>query len=610
MAEPGRGERWRQRFEAPFVSFPSWSSARPDLLWFVSDADGSVQAWCHDLRDGRTARMTDQAVGVESVVVLDDGSGGSGIAWWSDDTGAEAGRWVVTAEDGSAPPRPLVPQLATGWAQGLSVAAGTIALGVADGTTYRVLVVAGDGPPRIVHESRSPAGLGREWENEAYGGLSADGTLLCYRHSERGDILHFGLRVVDAGSGAELADLVDVGRTLKVAQWAPVPGDQRLAFVHELDGIERPGVWSAATGRRDFPLDLPGPVDVAGWWPDGRALLLLHERYGRRTLHRLDTADGTLSPVHDPQGWVSAAAVRPDGEVWLREESAERAPRVRTVDGRVVLAPPGQPPPPGRPHRNVVFAGPAGPTHMLLTVPDAPDHQPPYATVLLVHGGPEWAFPDDLDPWEQALVDHGYAVAKVNYRGSTGSTVAWRTALHGDIGFPELADVVAGLDHLVQTGVTDPARVAIEGWSWGGYVSVLAAGLEPTRFAAVIGGIPVCDSVMCHEDCSPPQQAYDVAIMGGTPAELPELYAERSPITYVDRVRAPVLLIAGEYDSACPIRQVRHYADTLRRLGGRVTLHVYPAGHHANTVAERLRHADLELAFLAEHLGPGVSAEA
>jgi dipeptidyl aminopeptidase/acylaminoacyl peptidase len=292
--------------------------------------------------------------------------------------------------------------------------------------------------------------------------------------------------------------------------------------------------------------------------------------------------------------------------VWLREESAERAPRVRTVDGRVVLTPSGPAPAPGRPHRSVVFAGPAGPTHMLLTVPDGAG---PFPTVMVVHGGPEWMFPDDLDPWEQALVEHGYAVAKVAYRGSTGSTVAWRTALHGgNIGFTELADIVAGLDHLVETGLSDPARVAIEGWSWGGYLSVLAAGLEPGRFAAVIGGIPVCDLVLCHEDCSPPQQDYDVAIMGGTPDELPALYAERSPITYVDRVRAPVLLIAGEYDSACPIRQVRHYADTLRDLGGVVRLHVYPAGHHANSAAERLLHAELELAFLAEHLGPGVSA--
>jgi dipeptidyl aminopeptidase/acylaminoacyl peptidase len=107
---------------------------------------------------------------------------------------------------------------------------------------------------------------------------------------------------------------------------------------------------------------------------------------------------------------------------------------------------------------------------------------------------------------------------------------------------------------------------------------------------------------MTHEDCSPPQRAYDLAIMGGSPAEHAARYAERSPITYVDQVRSPVLLIAGEHDSACPIRQVRHYADRLRGLGGDVQLHVYDAGHHANSTSEKLHHAELELEFLRRHL--------
>ena len=101
---------------------------------------------------------------------------------------------------------------------------------------------------------------------------------------------------------------------------------------------------------------------------------------------------------------------------------------------------------------------------------------------MMVHGGPEWAYPDAFEPWTQALVDHGYAVAQVNYRGSTGYGVKWRQALIGNIGFPEVEDVLAGLDALTERGVTDPGRVAIEGWSWGGYISLLAIGLHPDRF--------------------------------------------------------------------------------------------------------------------------------
>ncbi len=161
------------------------------------------------------------------------------------------------------------------------------------------------------------------------------------------------------------------------------------------------------------------------------------------------------------------------------------------------------------------------------------------------------------------------------------------------------------MGYLIDLGISDPQRCAIEGWSWGGYIAMLAIGLHPDAFVAAIGGIPVCDSVMTHEDCSPSQQAYDLAIMGGAPTEVPERYAERSPSTYLDAVRTPVLLIAGEHDSACPIRQVRFYADELLARGRSVQLHVYDAGHHANSVAEKIVQAELELEFLAAH---GVSS--
>jgi dipeptidyl aminopeptidase/acylaminoacyl peptidase len=221
---------------------------------------------------------------------------------------------------------------------------------------------------------------------------------------------------------------------------------------------------------------------------------------------------------------------------------------------------------------------------------------------MLVHGGPEWADPDAYDPWVAALVEHGVGVGRVNYRGSTGFGVAWRTAIHdGNIGLPEVTDVVAGLGYLIDLGLADPRRAALEGWSWGGYIATLAAGLHPDAFAAIIAGIPVCDSVMTHEDCSPSQQAYDRAIMGGAPTDVPDRYAERSPSTYLDAVRSPMLLIAGEHDSACPIRQVRWYADQLSNRGCTVQLHVYDAGHHANSVDEAVRQAELQLEFLAEH---------
>jgi len=583
------------------VAFPRWAPRCPQRLFFTSDDGGVTQVWFLDQQSGVRRRLTDQAVGVEEFVVLPDGSG---VVWWSDDTGDENGSWVVTdVESGDV--RPLLATLPEGWSQGLAVTESTVAVALADERGYRAFVADRDGgDPRLLAESTSPLGMGREWETTP-GGLSADGSLVCLRHSEGGDILHFGLRVLEAGTGVLVDELMDAGLTLKVADWSPLPGDQRVAVVHERDGLERPAVWSPLGGaRRDYPLDLPGPVDVVGWWPDASALLLVHQLEGQHTLHRLDLESGTLAWGLDPHGAVTGAAVRPDGQVWLREESATRPPRIRSESGEVVLAALGPSAPPGRPHASLTVTTPGGDAHLLLTTPSG---SPPFPTVMVVHGGPEWHYPDDLDPWEQALVDHGLAVAKVNYRGSTGSSVAWRTAIHdGNIGFPEVEDVVATVEHLVATGVTDPSRVAIEGASWGGYVALLAIGLHPSTFAAAVAVVPVADSLLTHEDCSPPQQAYDIAIMGGSPSQVRERYVERSPSTYVDRVRTPLLVIAGEYDSACPIRQVRSYVDRLVARDADVELVVYPAGHHANATSDRIEHARLALEFLCLRLGvPG-----
>jgi dipeptidyl aminopeptidase/acylaminoacyl peptidase len=83
--------------------------------------------------------------------------------------------------------------------------------------------------------------------------------------------------------------------------------------------------------------------------------------------------------------------------------------------------------------------------------------------------------------------------------------------------------------------------------------------------------------------------------------EVPELFHERNPMTYVDRVRAPMLVIAGEHDSRCPLGQVMTYAHALRVRGREVDVYLYPGGHHANDVAEQIRHTELTLEFMHRH---------
>ena len=590
-------ERWEQRLRAPTVSFPFWSSQSPDQLFFLANDSGSQQLWVMNHGTGVRRQLTDHRWGVAEFVV---GPDGTRVVWWRDDEGSEFGSFVSTnVADGTT--SPLIPGIPAGWNQGVALADGRVVVAIGRDDEYSVWLRDDltSGARQLVSASY-PLGLGRPWETTT-GGVSEDGSLVCLRHAEFGDMLHFGLRVYDPVTGDVVAQLHDPGLSLTVGPWSPVPGDQRVAVIHERDGVERPQIWHPARESVDeYTIDLPGPVDVVAWWPDAGSVLLTHHWRGRDTLHRLDLATGALTWHHDPVGSITGAAVRPDGQVWMRSESATRAPTVHTAEGDVVLAAIGESAMPGTSHESFVVPTPGGDAHLLLSHPEG---DPPWPTVMVVHGGPEWHFSDDLDPWEQALVDHGMAVAKVNYRGSTGSSVAWRTAIHhGNIGFPEVADVMGGVDFLVDRGLADPTRLAIEGRSWGGYVTLLAIGLHPQTFRAAVAVVPVADSVLCHEDCSPPQRAYDIAIMGGTPSQVPERYAERSPITYVDQVRSPLLVIAGEFDSACPVRQVRHYVERLAGRGADVTLEVYDGGHDASTTELEVAHTRRALRFLADHL--------
>ena len=157
-------------------------------------------------------------------------------------------------------------------------------------------------------------------------------------------------------------------------------------------------------------------------------------------------------------------------------------------------------------------------------------------------------------------------------------------------------------DWAVTSGFADPARCVVEGWSWGGYLTLLAVGTQPQRWAAGIAGIPVADYTAAYADEMEPLRAFDRALFGGSPEDLPELYRQSSPISYATELRAPVLLLAGDNDPRCPIRQIDNYLDRLTELGKPFRSYRYDAGHGSLVVAENLRQAAVEVAFVREIL--------
>ncbi|HEX6400542.1 MAG TPA: prolyl oligopeptidase family serine peptidase, partial [Actinomycetota bacterium] len=551
MSEP----RWVQRFTAPTIEQVVWAEGAPDRVAAVTTESGSDEAWSWDLASGDRVQASGGIIGAEEVHILPDGSG---VVWWYDELGTERGRWLVTPFGGRSA-EALLPELPDGWMMGISLTERAIAVGLASDEDYRVYVRVAGERAEVRYRHDRPAGVGSEWP-QGRGGLSPDGSLLCIRHAERGDIDHPALRVLDASTGETVGDQAEPDVRIEAGAWSPVSGDPRLAITQESTGIERPAVWDPSSGeRRDLELpELEGPVTAVGWTPDAARIVVHHDPGGGvQRLLALDPATTTVEELVAVEGTIHEAAYRPDGVLWYRTDSSVDPPGVRDVEGRSVLALPGDPPP-GRRSRPLSWTNPSGDTiHGFLTTPDGTG---PFPTIASIHGGPGWHHTDLWDPALQAFVDEGFAVLQTNYRGSTGRGRAFRDVLRGNIGFPESEDVVAGIDHAIATGIADPGAVFLEGWSWGGYLTTLLAGLHPERWRAACAGIPVGDYVAAHYECAPALRAWDVATMGGTPMDLPALYRERNPITYVDRVRAPMLLIAGEHDSRCPLGQVMVYS--------------------------------------------------
>ncbi len=593
---------WELRFRAPILSFPTWSDENPDRIVVASTESGSYQLHAWDRRTGRRRQVTFDPVGVLEGRPTRDGTG---VIWFRDETGDETGTFVVAPFDEATPPEPLISGLPKGWPEGLAVGRRRTVAGISTETTFTIWVSDDGGDARLLHEHPQPVrvagGMGMSGPVDR-AALSSDDAVVVLEVMEDGDVLHPSLRSVDAANGETLAELRDPGLELAAFAFSPVTGDLRVAITHERTGDRRPALWHALTGEvTDLALDLAGTVEGVDWWPDGSALLLVVLEAGRHRLLRYELAGGDLTVLETAPGSITAAGVRPDGAVWYRGHDGEHPARLLAAGSSApLLEADGPAAPLGRPFETWWFDNPRGQrVHGFLVRPEGVG---PHPVMLRVHGGPHSV---DMDRWApdlQAHVDAGFLVAMVNYRGSEGFGQAWRDELTGNIGFLELEDVLAGLDDLVARGDADPSRAVLAGWSWGGYITLLGAGRHPDRWRSLVAGVPVADYIAAYEDEAPMLQALDRALFGGSPDDVPGLFHERNPLTYVDDVAAPLLIMAGENDSRCPIRQVWNYVDRLRARGVEPRVYTYATGHASFDIAERI----LQTAIVLDHLAQSV----
>ncbi|MEV4993207.1 prolyl oligopeptidase family serine peptidase [Streptomyces niveus] len=583
---------WEKRFRAPRVSLPEWAEDAPDRSLFVSNATGTYELYAWDRATGAQRQVTDRPNGTTDGVLTPDGRW---IWWFSDTDGDEFGVWK-RQPFGGGEDEPAAPGIDAAYPGGLALGRdGTAVVGCStdeDGSTIHVL------PP-----GGTPVEIYRHRESAGVGDLSHDGTLVAVEHTEHGDAMHSALRVVrlDGTTVAELDDTkggeLELG--LSVLGFAPVDGDTRLLVGHQRRGRWEPIVWDVTSGEEtDLAIELPGDVS-AEWYPDGSALLIVHSFDARSELWRYDFERRELTAVEMPAGTVSGATARPDGSVEYLWSSAAHPPVVRSTSGGVVLDPPGAKAPESVPVTDVWVEGPGGRIHALV---QRPAGEGPFPTVFEIHGGPTAHDRDSFTAGPAAWVDHGYAVVRVNYRGSTGYGREWTDALKHRVGLIELEDIAAVREWAVTSRLADPSKLVLSGGSWGGYLTLLGLGTQPDAWAVGLAAVPVADYVTAYHDEMEALKSMDRTLLGGTPEEVPERYEASSPLTYVDEVRAPVYISAGLNDPRCPIQQVENYVNRLAARGATHEVYRYDAGHGSLVVEERIKQVRLELDFAERHL--------
>lgn len=230
--------------------------------------------------------------------------------------------------------------------------------------------------------------------------------------------------------------------------------------------------------------------------------------------------------------------------------------------------------------------------------------RPPFPLFVHVHGGPAHCWPHRFcagwHDWGQWLAAHGYAVFLPNYRGSFGWGTEFTGANLGDMGGGDLQDILTGVDELVTRGVADPTRLAIGGWSYGGFLSAWAI-TQTDRFRAAIVGAAITHWLSFHGTSEIP--AWDELFWRESPYQRGGKYQQFSPVTQVWGSSTPTLILHGGDDSCVPVTQSYELYRALQAMKVDTELVVYPrAGHSIGELPHQRDLLRRVLGWLDRHL--------
>ncbi|KAA9163643.1 serine hydrolase [Amycolatopsis acidicola] len=349
------------------------------------------------------------------------------------------------------------------------------------------------------------------------------------------------------------------------------------------------------------PLDrnvMPGGPAYPGAWPrladEGRSALFCVRDRGATHLYSVPVDGGTPRPLLTGAGWTvaglavagsTAAVVRTTpasyGEIAVLDlETGTETVLTGHSPAELELFQPQE--------REFTISDGTVVHGWLLRDPAVTGPSP---LLLDVHGGPHNAWTgstDEMHFYHQELVGRGWTVLLLNPRGSDGYGEEFFTAVQGGWGTSDAQDFLEPLDELVADGIADPERLALTGYSYGGFMTCFLTSRD-SRFAAAVAGGVVTDltSMAGTSDEGHFLAAHE---LGALPWANPGEYAEMSPLAKVDQVRTPTLILHGGGDLLCPVGQAQQWHMALRSRGVPTRLVLYPEGPHAFVLTGRPSH--------------------
>jgi dipeptidyl aminopeptidase/acylaminoacyl peptidase len=405
--------------------------------------------------------------------------------------------------------------------------------------------------------------------------------------------------------GGEIRPLVELDAVFDAPSWSP--DGTRLAFVGHLDSFTNglnATLWTVSAGGGepvnhtaafDRSLEDEGMSDVfvggdqrPVWSPDGTSVYVLASDQGATHIHRINLEENSVDQITTGARRITGFALTPDGrsltyiagdanhpfELFTARatgrDERQLSDHNRQFLAEIELAP----------AEEIRFPSPSGDRELqgwILKPPGFKDGVK-YPLIMQIHGGPHAMYGQSPFHEMQLMAARGYVVLFTNPRGSAGYGQDFATCTAGTWGESDCPDVLAGLDAILERGYVDPNRVGVTGGSYGGYVTNWIIG-HSDRFRAAVTQRCVSNFMSMYgtSDIGFDFGEYE---WGGTPWANPDRLMKHSPITYVDRMTTPLLIIHSENDLRCPIEQAEQLFVALKRLGREVEFIRIPEENH------------------------------